>query len=101
MSIYSSSKAAGIQLTKCVAVEEGCNGITANSVSLGLMENAATSDGVSEEITALFSTVLAQTPVSRAGRSVDVGAAVTFLCSDEAEWLTGQNLPVNGGFDTF
>jgi NAD(P)-dependent dehydrogenase (short-subunit alcohol dehydrogenase family) len=32
---------------------------------------------------------------------MDVGTAVTFLCSEEAEWITGQNLPVNGGADTF
>ncbi len=100
LSIYGASKAAGMQLTKSVAVEEGGYGITANTVSLGLMENAA-STHVSEEINALFSSVIAQLPVSRAGRASDVGSAVSFLASDQAEWITGQNLPVNGGGDTF
>lgn len=99
LSIYASAKAAGLEFTKCVAVEEGVNGITANTVSLGLMENAAqTSD---KQLKAYFDSLLARTPVARPGTGHDVGAAITYLCSNEAAWVTGQNLPVNGGFDTF
>lgn len=99
LSIYASAKAAGLQFTKCVAVEEGVNGITANTVSLGLMENAAqTSD---QQLKAYFDSLLERTPVARPGSGQDVGAAITYLCSVEAAWVTGQNLPVNGGFDTF
>ncbi len=99
LSIYASAKAAGLEFTRCVAVEEGPNGITANTVSLGLMENAAqTSD---EHLKAYFESLLARTPVARPGTGHDVGAAITYLCSHEAAWVTGQNLPVNGGFDTF
>lgn len=98
--VYGASKAAGIQLTKGIAVEEGAYGITANTVSLGLMENSVAGN-VSEEINTYFTALLARTPISRPGKPADVGAAVQFLCSNEAEWITGQNIPVNGGFDTF
>ncbi|MFK7733803.1 MAG: SDR family NAD(P)-dependent oxidoreductase [Pseudomonadales bacterium] len=99
LSIYASAKAAGLEFTKCVAVEEGANGVTANTVSLGLMENAAQTND--EQLKAYFDSLLARTPVARPGTGHDVGAAITYLCSNEAAWVTGQNLPVNGGFDTF
>lgn len=99
LSIYGASKAAGLLFTKCIATEEGRYGITANTVSLGLMENAANTNDPG--LAAYFNALLERTPISRPGTGRDVGSAIAFLCSDEAAWVTGQNLGVNGGFDTF
>ena len=94
-SVYGASKAGALQFTRTLAKEIGFAGVTANIVSLGLMDN------VSDELMEGLRPFIAQTPVQRAGSPRDVGAAVAFLCSDEAEWITGQTLSVNGGFATY
>ena len=99
LSIYGAAKAAGLQFSKCLATEEGRHGITSNTVSLGLMENAASTDDPG--LSTYFKALLERTPVSRPGTGHDVGAAISYLCSEESAWVTGQNLAVNGGFDTF
>jgi len=65
--------------------------VTANCVALGLMNN------VPAEATAATAR---RVPVGRLGTPDDVGAAVVYVASSEAEWLTGQTIPLNGGIIT-
>jgi 3-oxoacyl-[acyl-carrier protein] reductase len=90
---YSSSKAGLIGLTKSLAQEMGSRGITVNAVAPGFVETDMTgvlSDEIKEKM-------LAGIPLRRIGQPADVAAAVRFLASDEAAYITGHVLDVNGG----
>jgi NAD(P)-dependent dehydrogenase (short-subunit alcohol dehydrogenase family) len=91
VSLYGAAKAGAVGLMRHLAVEVAPAGVTVNCLSLGLMDNVA---GEWAEAMA------ARVPRRRLGSPADVGAAVVFLSSDEAEWITGQVLPVNGGTAT-
>lgn len=88
VSLYGAAKAGAIGFLRHLAVEVAPTGVTVNALSLGLMDNVA-----GEWADAVARTV----PRRRLGSPADVGAAVCFLASDEAGWITGQVLPVNGG----
>ena len=90
---YAASKAGLIGLTKSIAQEMGSRNITVNSVAPGYVETDMT-QGLSEE---LKQTVLNNIPLKRLGRADDVAAAVRFLASEEAGYITGHVLDVNGG----
>jgi len=90
---YVASKAGLIGLTKSIAREMGSRNITVNAVAPGFIETDMTA-GLSEE---LKTTMLAQVPLKRLGRAEDVAAAVRFLASEEAGYITGHVLDVNGG----
>jgi 3-oxoacyl-[acyl-carrier protein] reductase len=85
---YGAGKAGAIGFMRHLALEVAREGVTANCLALGLMNN------VPGELTA---TLAAGVPAGRLGTPEDVGAAVVFLASDEAAWITGQTLGVNGG----
>jgi 3-oxoacyl-[acyl-carrier protein] reductase len=90
---YVASKAALIGLTKALAQEMGSRGITVNAVAPGYIETDMTSvlpDAVKQKF-------LASIPLGRAGTIGDVAAAVKFLVSDDASYITGHVLAVNGG----
>jgi 3-oxoacyl-[acyl-carrier protein] reductase len=90
---YVASKAALIGLTKALAQEMGSRGITVNAVAPGYIETDMTSvlpDAVKQKY-------LASIPLGRAGTIADVAAAVKFLVSDDASYITGHVLAVNGG----
>jgi 3-oxoacyl-[acyl-carrier protein] reductase len=90
---YAASKAGLIGLTKTVAREYASRGITVNAVAPGFIDTAMTqalSEKVREEL-------LRQIPLGRLGTPEDVAAAVRFLASDAAGYLTGQVIHVNGG----
>jgi 3-oxoacyl-[acyl-carrier protein] reductase len=90
---YVSAKAGLIGLTKAIAQEMGSRGITANAVAPGLIDtdmSAVLPVEVKEKM-------LAAIPLKRAGTPEDVAAAVRFLCSEEAGYITGHVLDVNGG----
>jgi len=91
VSLYGASKAAAVGFMRHLAVEVAKQGVTVNSVSLGLMDNVP-----GEWAESMARTV----PRKRLGSPDDVGAAVAFLASSEADWVTGQVLPVNGGTAT-
>ncbi len=91
--VYSASKAALLGLTKTLAREYASRGITVNAVSPGFIATDMTS-GLPEEAKAA---IVAQTPLGRIGTPEEVAAAVVFLASDEASYITGQVLRVNGG----
>jgi 3-oxoacyl-[acyl-carrier protein] reductase len=90
---YAASKAGIIGLTKALARELGSRGVRANAVAPGYIATELT-DVLSEEIRAA---ILGNTPMGRLGSPDDVAAAVRFLCSDEAAFITGDVLLVDGG----
>jgi 3-oxoacyl-[acyl-carrier protein] reductase len=90
---YAASKAALLGVTKSLAREYASRNITVNAVTPGFIETDMTSELSEEAKTAMLSAV----PLSRAGRAGEVAAAVVFLASDEAAYVTGHALRVNGG----
>lgn len=90
---YVASKAGLIGLTKAIAQEMGSRSITVNAVAPGYVETDMTS-GLAQE---LKDKMLEHIPLKRIGRPEDVAAAVRFLASDEAAYITGHVLDVNGG----
>ena len=90
---YSSSKAGLIGLTMAVAREVGSRNITVNAVAPGFIETAMT-EVLSPE---LKEGLLKNIPLGRAGSDLDVAHAVKFLASEEAGYITGEVLKVNGG----
>lgn len=90
---YVAAKAGLIGLTKSVARELASRNVTANAVTPGYIETAMTA-GLSDEVKAEFTK---QIPLGRLGTGADIAAAVGFLASDEASYITGQVLSVNGG----
>ena len=90
---YAASKAGLIGLTKSLAQEMASRGITVNAVAPGYIETDMTKvlpEEVKEKI-------LAAVPLGRIGKPEDVAAAVKFLASEDAAYITGQVLAVNGG----
>ncbi|MBK8789379.1 MAG: 3-oxoacyl-ACP reductase FabG [Holophagaceae bacterium] len=90
---YVAAKAGLIGLTKSVARELASRNVTANAVTPGYIETAMTA-GLSEDVKAEFTK---QIPLGRMGTPADIASAVAFLASDEASYITGQVLSVNGG----
>lgn len=90
---YSASKAGMIGLTKSLAKEVASRGITVNAVAPGFIATDMTSD-LNEEVKA---TALSHIPLGRMGTAEEVAKAVIFLASDDATYITGQVLVVDGG----
>jgi len=89
LSHYAAAKAATMGYMRALAAEVGRDGVTVNGLSLGAMNNF---EGHEHSAKA--------TLIGRAGSPEDVGAAALYLCSDEAGWMTGQTIPLNGGAST-
>ena len=90
---YAAAKAGLLGMTKALAQEVASRGITVNAVAPGFIETAMT-DALSAEQKAQLA---GRIPLVRLGRPEDVAAAVLYLASDEAGWVTGTTLHVNGG----
>jgi 3-oxoacyl-[acyl-carrier protein] reductase len=90
---YVASKAGLIGLTKSIAQEMGSRNITVNAVAPGFIETDMTASLSSE----LKDNMLGHIPLKRFGRAEDVAAAVRFLASEDAGYITGHVLKVNGG----
>lgn len=92
---YSASKAGLIGMTKALAKEVGLSGITVNSVSPGVILTDMTSHFDEDTMNSLKE----ETPLNRIGTPEDVAGAVSFLASKDADFITGQNISVNGGMN--
>lgn len=87
VSPYAAGKAGAAGFMRHLAVENAKYGVTVNTISLGLvLEDASAVAGLAKTI-----------PVGRLGTPADVGALAVYLASDEAEWMTGQTIGLNGG----
>lgn len=92
-SVYSASKAAVIGFTKAVAKEVGLSGIRVNCVAPGVILTDMTANLSSDDLSALKD----ETPLNRIGTPEDVADTIGFLVSDNARFITGQVLNVDGG----
>lgn len=88
VSAYGAGKGGGLAFMRNLALEVARNGVTANCVALGLMNN------VPEEVLPLLAKKI---PVGRAGDPDEIGACCVYLASNEAGWMTGQTIQLNGG----
>ena len=94
---YAAAKAGLVGLSKSLAYEVANRGITVNTVSPGFIETAMT-DKLSDDQKAA---ILSQVPAGRMGAADEIGAAVLYLSSQEAAYVTGATLHVNGGMAMF
>jgi len=92
---YAATKGAVEQMTRHLAHELGRRGITVNAVSPGPTDTELLGEGAVEPQKQEFSQAAA---LGRPGEPTDIADVVTFLVTDEARWITGQNIRVNGGF---
>jgi 3-oxoacyl-[acyl-carrier protein] reductase len=92
---YAASKGAGPALMRALAKEVGRHGITCNSLSLATQRNASLEDATDMTLGQLNAYM-----VPRLGRASDVAAAIAWLTSDDGAWVTGQTIPINGGYQT-
>jgi 3-oxoacyl-[acyl-carrier protein] reductase len=90
---YSAAKAGLIGMTKALAQEVASRGVTVNAVAPGLIATSMTDRLSEQQRTKLVESI----PLGRVGSPEDVAAAVAYLASDEAGWVTGATLHVNGG----
>ena len=90
---YAAAKAGLVGMSKALAQEVAARGITVNCVAPGFVDTAMTRQLDDKQREAL----LARIPAGRLGVGADVAAAVAYLASDEAAWVTGQTLHINGG----
>ncbi|HEX6349745.1 MAG TPA: 3-oxoacyl-ACP reductase FabG [Candidatus Dormibacteraeota bacterium] len=91
---YAAAKAGLIAFTKSMAKEVGSRSITVNAVAPGYVRTELTSSSMTEE---MMQAVVEATPLKREGTVEDIAAAVAFLCSQRAGFITGHTLVVDGG----
>jgi NAD(P)-dependent dehydrogenase (short-subunit alcohol dehydrogenase family) len=99
LAVYAAAKASAAGFVRAIAKEVGRYNITCNAISLSALEPP-----LDEPTKAAFlasdqaKTITARYAIRRMGRPDDVAAMALFLCSEGAEWITGQTYPVNGGY---
>lgn len=90
---YCATKAGLVGMSKSLGIEMATRGITVNCVAPGFIESAMTGKLNEQQTQAIMSKI----PVQRMGRPQEIAAAVAFLASEEAAYITGQTIHVNGG----
>lgn len=93
--VYSGAKAGAAGFSRALAKAVGRHGVTVNCIALATMRTPATEHLLDEETTRKM---LRHYPLKRLGEPEDAANAVAFLASDAAAWITGQTIPVNGGY---
>ncbi|MBZ0218348.1 MAG: SDR family oxidoreductase, partial [Fimbriimonadaceae bacterium] len=91
---YSAAKAGVIGFSKAVAQEGARKGITANTIAPGYI-NTEMVQAVPKDV--LENVILPQIPIGRLGETDEIARCVVFLASDDAAWITGSTITVNGG----
>lgn len=96
VSLYAAGKGGGISFMRHLAIESARDGVTANTVALGLVERepGGADDESHRTVTAQMAKMV---PVGRLGTARDAGYLCAFLASEQASWITGQTLNLNGG----
>jgi NAD(P)-dependent dehydrogenase (short-subunit alcohol dehydrogenase family) len=98
LAVYASAKAGAQGFVRSIAKELGRYGVTSNAVSLSSLMPDMPEEQLAEIMASdRAKAQMAHYTIRRYGRSADVAALVTFLCSDAAGWITGQTYPLNGG----
>jgi len=100
MAHYVAAKSAVNGLTKSLALEYGPSGITVNAVPPGFVDTPMLRKAAEDGYLGDIEKTIAATPVRRMGKPEDIAAACAFLVSEEAGYITGQILGVNGGRNT-
>jgi NAD(P)-dependent dehydrogenase (short-subunit alcohol dehydrogenase family) len=100
MTHYVSAKAGVIGFTKALALELGPKGITVNTIPPAFIDTPMLRDSEQKGFLGDIENAIATTPVRRMGRPEDIAAACAFLVRDEAGYITGQVIGVNGGRNT-
>ena len=98
VSIYGAGKGAGISFMRHIAMENAGDGVTANTLALGLMQRDE--PGISEDQRTVTAKIAKTVPAGRLGKGSDIGYACVYLASEEASWVTGQTIAINGGSAT-
>ena len=93
---YAASKAALSMLTRNVAIDHAKDAINVNAVCPGVVRTGLSSTNFNDP--AIITEMRKGTPWPRLGEPQDIANVVVFLCTDEAQWMTGQNIAVDGGF---
>lgn len=95
MCAYNAAKGGVVNLTRSLALDFGAKGVRANSVCPSLTETGMTQDMVKDE--ALVAKFMERMPIGRVAQPADIAAVVAFLASDDARFVNGANIPVDGG----
>ena len=98
-SVYSATKAALIGLTRNMAADYGRHGIRVNAVSPGVIRTPINAERLEHDVW-FRDTLLNATPLGRFGEPADIAAAIVFLCSRDASFITGEVLAVDGGWSS-
>lgn len=98
MALYTATKGGVISMTRSMAVELGRQGITVNSVSPGFIDTPMARRAIDGDLFPVpYEQIIASYPIPRLGRPEEIAAACAFFASDDASYVTGQLLGVNGG----
>jgi 2-hydroxycyclohexanecarboxyl-CoA dehydrogenase len=98
MAHYVASKGGVIALTKALALDLASDGITVNTIPPGVIDTPMMRRPIESGQMASMEQVLARAPLGRAGTPDDIASACAFLCSEQAGYITGQQINVNGGW---
>ena len=95
---YTATKGGLAAMTKSLAVELGCKGITVNAVSPGFILTPMSQRAIDGDLFPVpYEEIVATYPIPRVGRPEEAAAAIAFFASEDAGYITGQTLGVNGG----
>lgn len=95
MSVYNAAKGAVTNFTRALAMDYGADGVRVNAICPGFTFTELTEDMQDDE--ALLARFYDRIPLRRAGQPDDIASAIAFIASDDARYITGVNLPVDGG----
>lgn len=95
MAAYCAAKAGLVALTEVAALELAARRVRVNAVAPGLVVTPLTAPAM--DIPGIREEYLANTPLGRSGEPAEIAAAIRFLLSDDAAWITGETLDINGG----